>query len=323
MQDIRVGAGGSNLGSEIATFSGKMYFIASNGTTFDLWRSDGTPEGTFQITSALTSIQQVTAVGETIYFVAADGTHGNELWRTDGTSNGTELVADIVPGSASSSISNLTAFGDKLFFTANDGANGVELWISNGLSGGTEMVKNINAGIASSNPFELTVVGQTLFFGANDGTHGAELWKSTGTSSSTVLVKDISITSSQIEDISESNGIAYFSANDGVHGRELWKSDGSTNGTLNVKDIVPGSGSFFFSNGVNEFHTLGDRIYFAGSDLVHGMALWTSDGTELGTHLVKPTPTDGTGNFVNQCVWSAISSSLRQLERTRNLVNFG
>ena len=38
---------------------------------------------------------QLTAVGNTLYFSANDGTNGTELWKSDGTANGTMMVKDI------------------------------------------------------------------------------------------------------------------------------------------------------------------------------------------------------------------------------------
>ena len=39
----------------------------------------------------------LTAVGNTLYFLADDGVNGEELWKSDGTPAGTEMVEDINP----------------------------------------------------------------------------------------------------------------------------------------------------------------------------------------------------------------------------------
>ena len=44
----------------------------------------------------------LTAVGNTLYFAADDGSSGYELWKSDGTTAGTVRVADLYPGSSGS-----------------------------------------------------------------------------------------------------------------------------------------------------------------------------------------------------------------------------
>src|SRR6187551_3699380 len=39
----------------------------------------------------------LTAVGNTLFFAANDGVHGNELWKSDGTRAGTKMVKNIRP----------------------------------------------------------------------------------------------------------------------------------------------------------------------------------------------------------------------------------
>ena len=101
------GAWGAATGSLGSAFFFAHYNSASG---LELWRSDGTPEGTGlfkDITpgpgGSMGSTPMV-QVGNSLFFTASDGVHGHELWKTDGTPEGTVLVKDIRPGSATSSI---------------------------------------------------------------------------------------------------------------------------------------------------------------------------------------------------------------------------
>jgi ELWxxDGT repeat protein len=249
------------------------------------------------------SIDYLTAVGTTLYFVANDGTNGIELWKSDGTSSGTVMVKDIRSGSSSSSPVALVRVGTTLYFVANDGTNGVELWKSDGTASGTVMVKDINSGSSSSNPQLLTAVGNTLYFQANDGPNGIELWKSDGTASGTVMVKNIrnGSSSSSPNHLTAVGTTLYFVANDGTNGAELWKSDGTSSGTVIVKDINSGSNN----SSPDHLTAVGNIVYFSavdGDGVSDGLSdgsggywdvnssgdeIWKSDGTGAGTVMVK------------------------------------
>ncbi len=147
----------------------------------------------------------------------------------------------------------------------------------------------------NSFPSQLTNVGGTLFFRAYTYESGYELWKSDGTSSGTVLVKDINTNSSVAGTTDSSfptnltalNNKLFFSAYNPSSGYELWSSDGTTNGTVLVKDIYTGtSGTTPNSAYPNQFKAFGGKLYFNASS-TGGAELWQTDGTTLGTTLVK------------------------------------
>ncbi len=185
----------------------------------------------------------LTAVGDTLFFLADDGVNGEELWKSDGTPAGTEMVENIGPAGASSNAQALTSFNGKLYFAADDGTNGSELWVSDGTDVGTEMLKDFDDnGDGSPNDFE--VVNGTLYFAANGGTNvgedGRELWKSDGTSENTVQVADINDPDglgSVPAELTAVGSTLYFAATDGGSNVELWKSDGT--GAEIVEDIRP------------------------------------------------------------------------------------
>ncbi len=222
----------------------------------------------------------LTAVGNTLYFTAKDASNSIQLWKSDGTIVGTTRITNVNPGSFNPF--NLTAFGNKLFFTADDGTNGRELWVSNGTT--AQMVFNIN-GSGSANPENLTVVGNKLFFSADNGINGRELWVYDDTKGTVSLVKDIysGTEGSKLASLTAFNGKLYFAANNGTNGIELWSSDGTEAGTTLVKDIREGG----FSSSPAELTVAGNTLYFRANNGTNGAELWKSDGTEAGTSIVK------------------------------------
>ena len=181
---------------------------------------------------------------------------------------------------------------------------------------GAVLVKDIHPGHAGSNSFtsrggyvggQLTNVSGTLYFSADDGRHGQELWRSDGTVRGTRMVKDINPgpRSGYFSGITPVGRTLYFSADDGVHGVELWRSDGTRAGTRMVKDLNPGSA---FYNGVGWLIGVNGTLYFdvnEGSRYPSEVGLWRSDGTEVGTTLVKAIHSFGSPADVNGTLYFA------------------
>jgi ELWxxDGT repeat protein len=169
---------------DLTGFQGLLYFAArSSSAGTELWRSDGSPEGTVQVRdihpgAAGSFPSGLTVVKERLYFSADDGEHGEELWVSDGTEAGTVLAADLRPGAQGSSPFSLYRVNKRLYFYADDGVHGREPWKVDG--GTARLVADIAPGAASSQRFALpgrfTRAGERLYFPADDGTHGEELW---------------------------------------------------------------------------------------------------------------------------------------------------
>jgi len=279
-------------------YHGKLYFA---GPGRELWVTDGTPGGTSQVIDLVpgggagfntnSGPDELTVVGDTLFFAARHPTLGYELWKTDGTAAGTEFVADTRPVADDSNrlLRWFTSFNDKLYFVQDDGTHGWELWSSDGTAAGTSMLLDINP-TGDAAPAGLRVFDGKLWFSADDGVHGAELWSSDGTAIGTQMVADInpgaasSVTNGFYGFSSMgAGGSLYFSANDGVHGNELWRSAGSAANTTLVKDINPGTAN----GGGGSLVEFNGQLAFVGNDGVHGGELWKTDGTEANTQLIK------------------------------------
>ncbi len=287
-----------------------LYFTVSG----ELWKSDGTTDGTQRVegTGVLSNVSFQAVLDDILYFVANDGGHGRELWRTDGTLEGTRMVRDINPGRGNSDTYSFVALQRELYFGANDGVHGFELWKTDGTRGGTVLAADLNPGQAGSALFGLRASGDRLYFseGSFAPDSASVLYSTDGTASGTRLLRQFvsTVTGCYVEgcigwppgDFVPFGGLTYFIASDGVSGLELWRTDGTTLGTTLVKDVCPGTCSAFSISLDPEnpqLHVVNGRLVFVADDGVHGRELWTSDGTEAGTQLVKdisPGPPDFT-----------------------------
>lgn len=281
----------SSLPKEITQVGNVVFFICSTlNKEMELWRSNGTNEGTYKVKTISSSFSysdaSLTNVNGVLFLKNDDGVNGLELWKSDGTEEGTVMVKDIFQGTDSSYPDNLTNVNGVLYFIANNGVNGIELWKSDGTTSGTTIVKDIYPGSGSSHPNYLTSVNGKLYFSAYDEANGIELWKSDGSAAETFMVKDIfsgPYSSSNPSNLTNVNGVLHFTADDGANGIELWKSNGTSLGTVVVKDIEPGLGS---SNPCN-LTSINGILFFSAVVGLKGSELWKSNGTGTGTLLVK------------------------------------
>jgi ELWxxDGT repeat protein len=271
----------------------------TSGEFYALYRSDGSVTGTLalktfnQVPQSEYDIDQAPAVfNGALYFAASTNSAatGTELWRTDGTITGTTLFADIYPGPNSSSPRWLRPSGQTLYFRAYNNSNGDELWKTNGTLETTALVKDIRSGNNGSYPEFLTADGAGgVYFAATNEISGTELWHSDGTPSNTRLLLDIApgTASSYPENLTLVGTNLFFTATDPTNGRELWVTNGTPQGTRRVRDITLGQPSTSFAPYRQPFAVLGNRVFFIASSALVGDELWSSDGTENGTTIVK------------------------------------
>ncbi len=266
-------------------------FFAQGDT---LWRSDGTGAGTQLVVDCWPGgntgrTDPIKAVGNIVFFWCPSGP-AEGLWASDGTTAGSRFLFDPAPSSTGGlKLFGMTAFNQKLIFTAETDNQGWELWQSDGTPGGTQIIRDIVPGSNGSGPTDFFVAGNRFVFQATSADTGRELWVSDGTEAGTVLLKDIlpGPANSSINNFIRFNDLVFFTA-ESPAGNELWVSDGTVVGTHQVKDINPGS------EDANPYSltVFNGRLFFsAASSSINGQffnyQLWSSDGTEAGTSMVK------------------------------------
>jgi ELWxxDGT repeat protein len=304
VKDINPGSGDSGPYNFISL--GKtLYFSATEqagfNLDFELWKSDGTSEGT-------SLVKDIRATGDarveylarlndtTILFSANNGLNGAELWKSDGTPAGTQMVKNInpdTPAIAGSGLWLLTPFSNRIFFAAYEPVHGQELWVSDGTEEGTSLFWDITGGPTHSMPKYLTVVDGLLFFAATHRlSYGNELCVTDGVSRKEIINIAPTDFSSSPENLTRVGHRLFFTADDRTHGRELWVSDGTAAGTSLVKDIAPG----LKDASPQKLTEVNGLLFFVTEDDDDIIGLWKSDGTEAGTVLVKDlSPVDGGG----------------------------
>ncbi len=160
-----------------------------------------------------------------------------------------------------------------------------------------QLLKDINPGAASalvtsgSNLSPYAKLGNLAIFSADDGSHGIELWKSDGSAAGTELLKDLYPGSEhgRPTNFTVVGDELYFTANLVLNtSLELWKTDGTAAGTSAIQTI-PIERYDSMGNFTSVLLT-GDStptLFFTNDEIDHGQELWKSDGTTLGTGLVR------------------------------------
>jgi ELWxxDGT repeat protein len=281
---IDINPAGGSIPQSMVALGNILLFSADDGTNGrELWRSDGTPGGTFMVIdinsgAGSSAPAELALVGSEVYFAANDGANGVELWKTDGTALGTTFVDNISPGAGSSSPRDIVDLnGTAILAVAIFGSP--QLYRSDGTSGGTERIStDVTFSAISANP---RAIGDFVYLGAADATTGSELWRTDGEVGSVERVADVLMggAGSSPRTITALGARVLFRASGTLSaGVELWRSDGSAETTQRVLDINPGG-----QDNVSGLRVLGSTLYFAADDGVNGIELWQSDSTAAGT----------------------------------------
>lgn len=255
--------------------------LFSTGWFSGIWRTDGTPEGTFKLPDVLG--YSYGQVANSVFYFGAYSDEGNAIWRSDGTPEGTSKFIELNSSDTFVPIETIVV-GTWLYFLV-DGS----LFKAPLSTGVVTAVGGLPDGYdSSSDPRAFGAVGDHHVFLAYRSDVGQELFVSDGTKGGTKLLKDIypGTESSEPFLLGVFGESAYFFANHPQFGYEVWKTDGTPAGTVLVKDIVEGPEGSMPAWGPSGAQLPSGEIAFSSDHPGYGSELWKTDGTSAGTTLI-------------------------------------
>ncbi len=260
--------------------NGLIYFIPySEQSGYELWRSDGTEEGTFLVRDINDDQDEsgagvpVSGVGENVFFQGTDEDHGSELWRSNGTTAGTFRVIDVVAGSRSGVERLFPVAPSLLYFKKHNSHGDTELWKTDTTAAGTIKIKTLTSavgGISDVTGIHLLDSHAVLSVSIS-AEFTEELWGTDGTEAGTLRLP---IPRGIIRTHRSTGGALYVMSRQADSSYQLWRTDGTISGTVRL-GILPVPQSLEINDlvglGEPRWTELGSRTYISMSyDLCEG-----------------------------------------------------
>ena len=284
---------------EPAGLGSELFFLSSDGTHGgELWKTDGTPEGTMMVKdinpgTSSSYLNEMTVLGDEVYFWASDGAVAfgglvEELWKTDGTPEGTIKVRDSFSNAIRKGTCNseeLSVWNGSIYFSGWNSTEqyiGCELWKTDGSTEGTMILKSEGVDF---DPSAFIEVNGSLIF-----SEGRTLWKSDGTENGTVKFFeeewDWNWEERSPRDLVVINNLLYLTmVDEGGSMRGLYVTNGTTNGTVLLMEDVDYIASRIWNDPARFETPFGDSelTYFIVRTEGYGLELWSTNGTASGT----------------------------------------
>ena len=260
----------------------------------ELWVSDGTTAGTMMLKDinpgpADSTPFHFTLLDDVVYFQE----NSNQIWRTDGTIGGTYMMVN------NTQITNPTNFvkTQSFIFFQEGPSNSKTLWKMNTNPNSESEVTPTSNFSNIDGILLLNYDDDVILFNAKTSSIGWAIWRTNGGVS--LMVKDLYTETSDSRQMYSGKTFGnecYFSGFSYNYGPELWKTDGTLPNTNLVKDIYIDNTLYYNGSSPSKFIKIGANIYFVARDGIHGYELWKTDGTAVGTQMVKDIDPDNNNN---------------------------
>ena len=272
---------------ELVEFDGQLYFTGNDGSGWKLWKTDGTPTGTYKFAQLFPDgingkLKKLTVLNNQLLFFRGEGDYTSLWGLSAGESTAVLIQTDFVnPHSVIASL-------DKLFFVNNLN----ELWSSNGQANGTFLITQyIRPGfstfIHSIDPFttqRLTfMVSYSEENKQNQGERGVALWVSDGNAIGTYEIINFPGRLNSL--------IKYFGKQ--IYQDSLIIADPYTDGAMWVTDGTITGTQLLTNNSIGTITKFNGTVYFQNFTQ---QQLWKTDGTVIGT---TPASNEVIDDFVN------------------------
>jgi ELWxxDGT repeat protein len=249
-----------------------LFGLPKNVSRHELWRSDGTPGGTFPVTrigqtGASSSPQSLVPAGDAVRFQAFSG-GSTGLWTSHGTAGTTTALFDQV-GYAQ----RLAPLGE---LTLGDSYG--SLWRSDGTAAGSYVLTSPDEGDPSISSIAPLTNGRAVLGMRAFDTNGA-LWATDGSVAGTHEIFDVPAEAGGLSEVVAAGAEAFFVTTQQTHEDRLWSTDGTAAGTHAITGSLPR-----FIETPLDVARLGSTVFFVGDTDQTGIELWRTDGTAAGAH---------------------------------------
>ncbi|WP_434391520.1 hypothetical protein [Melittangium boletus] len=287
-----VPSSGTNFGgpvpADVLKLGGAVLFFTRDASGLALWRTDGTPAGTFRVKDVSTSgtgVSSTRVTGGWAFFYVVSANGAVAVWKSDGTKAGTQKLYTY--GSTRVPLM-LGVLGSSLYVTTTS-ASSQRISVKRiPLEGGTETsvvtLPNAYADQGAAYPYVTGISavegGTKLYFaltigGERQAPRDAQLWVTDGTASGTAMLhRPLSRSDEYTSPLyAAADDLVFFSADaESTSGIEPWVTDGTPAGSRLLKDLVPGGDSSYPYG----FLRVGARVFMSTADVFDGGQVWAT-----------------------------------------------